>query len=752
MAEQIRGVAPTGFLQNWTPTDSAGLAILAIDDDTYVESSATANTPSGSLPVTSAFSIPGDATVNSVRVRCRVRLAAPGTRQVRCGFSGATMGTVQNLSNTTFTVMDFDIPNDPATGLPWTANGVNTLVTPTFSGPTAYLRAYADADGPVVQAAWVGIVVDYTGTEPPESIPTIFAGSTEAVAIKAGTTNIVRVMAGTDQIWPEPAASLRMTVTGTSFSPEIELRAGSTATVAWVADGATIDNSSSLTPTITWAGVGPHVARLHLSDRDAVTTINLGFNAADDAGIYSPGAGYNHTAQNVTSIQGMRRLTGLKRFLAANGPMSGTLDFTGCSSLEFIECFEADVDELVLDGCTALIRLCIESCNVSLLDINPCRVSLRDLRAANQQGGVLEFVPVTGNLSNLYHFCTRTQSLVNNPTLDQMPVIQQWWVWDCGIIIPGTPTSTLLNSCMAHNNDMGVSAVDSLLIHIEANVPASAGNVRLEGNTAPGAAGEAAATALIARGSWSVVTDTIGGGGPPPDEPDGFDAATVTTALSKRWVFAHQSVGMQVIQGIQAWCNVYDLPDPVIVDVESSTIPGSGGYLGHWYVGTNGDGFSKTTDFDTTIRGGLHAQADIFVMKFCYADLRPGSGYTPAQLFAAYESVLDGLIADYPSKTFILATETIVMQTDEDGAANSLRMTFNDLVRAKYGATGRLWDIALALSTDPDGNRIRTGTAPNHVEHLYSGYASPDQEHISGSDMIGRRTAAVPLLQILASI
>lgn len=749
MAEQVRGVAPTGNLSSWTPADSAGLAILAVDDDTYVESSPTANTPSGSLPVTSAFTIPGGATVNSVKVRCRVRLAAAGTRQVRCGFSGSVMGTVQNLSSTTFIVMNFDMPTDPATGLPWTANGVNTLVTPTFSGPTAYIRAYADADGPVVQAAWVGIVVDYTPTGPADPIPTIFAGNTEVVAIKVGATNIARVMAGADQIWPEPGASLRMTVTGTSFSPELELRAGSTATVTWVADGATIDNAGSLTPTITWAGAGPHVVRLHLSDRDAITTLNFGFNAADDAGVYSPGAGYNHTAQNVTSIQGLRRLTGLKRFLAANGPMSGTLDFTGCSSLEYIECFEANVGGLVLDGCPSLIRLCIEACNVSLLDINPCRASLRDLRAAAQQGAVLEFVPVTGLLSNLYHFCTRSQYLINNPTLDQMPVIQQWWVWDCGIVIPGVPTSTLLNSCLAHNNDLGEAAVDALLVYIEDNVPAAAGNVRLEGNAAPSATGEAAATALIARGSWSVTTETVGGGDP-PEEPAGFDENTVTAALSKRWIFAHQSVGMQVIQGIQAWCDVYNLPDPTIIDVESGSIPGSGGYLGHWYVGTNGDGFSKVSEFDSMIRGGLHADADVFVMKFCYADLRPSSGYTPAQLFAAYESTLDGLIADYPSKTFILATETIVMEADEDGPANSLRMTFNDLVRAKYGATGYLWDIALALSTDPDGNRIRTGTSPNFVEHLYSGYASPDQEHISGPDSIGRRTAAVPLLQILA--
>ena len=222
--------------------------------------------------------------------------------------------------------------------------------------------------------------------------------------------------------------------------------------------------------------------------------------------------------------------------------------------------------------------------------------------------------------------------------------------------------------------------------------------------------------------------------------------------MSKRVIFAHQSVGWQVIQGIGTLADHLGRPDPLVVDVETGTIPPTGGYIGHWYVWSNGDGLGKVAEFDAMIRGGLHAQADIFVLKFCYADLRGTSGYTPAQLFAAYETTIDGLRATYPTKTFVAATETIVMSSDEDGPANALRMAFNDLVRAKYGGAGPLWDIALALSTDPDGNRIRTGSPGSWVEHLYSGYASADQEHISGPDMIGRTTAATPLLLILAGL
>lgn len=222
--------------------------------------------------------------------------------------------------------------------------------------------------------------------------------------------------------------------------------------------------------------------------------------------------------------------------------------------------------------------------------------------------------------------------------------------------------------------------------------------------------------------------------------------------MSRRVIFAHQSVGWQVIQGTERLADDLGQPDPLVVDVEADPIPPTGGYLGHWYVWENGDGIGKVAEFDSMIRGGLHAAADVFVLKFCYADLRSGSGYTPAQLFAAYETVLDALIADYPGKTFIPATETIVMEADEDGPANTLRMTYNELVRAKYASTGRLWDIARALSTDPAGNRVTSVVSGQTVEHLYSGYASADQEHISGPDSIGRKTAATPLLLILAGL
>ena len=119
----------------------------------------------------------------------------------------------------------------------------------------------------------------------------------------------------------------------------------------------------------------------------------------------------------------------------------------------------------------------------------------------------------------------------------------------------------------------------------------------------------------------------------------------------------------------------------------------------------------------------------------------------PPSLFTEYAATMDALVADFPAITFIFATETIVMEVDEDGDDNDLRYAYNQAVRAAYASGGRLWDIALAESTAADGTRVVDGFG---VEHLWPTYASADQEHIGTT--AGRMAASKPLLLLLAEI
>lgn len=499
MAVQVRTISPSANLQNWTPTGATGAARLTAADGDYVESTFDTNTASGTLNLASPFSLPSDAVINTVIIRTRVRLATPGSRIMRCGFNGSATAATQSLVATEWTDMDFPVPYNILVGAsePWTRDGVNSIAG-------AYLRAYADADGPVVHADYLAIIVEYSSNEAPDPDPISIP---DVAAIRSGSTYITKVNVGQTTIWPLPAADIQMTVQGTSFAPQIELMAGSTATVNWQSNDAVITGTDTA-PIFNWALPGPHVVSLTVSKRSHLTTINLGFDSTDDVGYFGPGPAYDYAPQSVVAITGLRYLTGLKRFLAANGPLAGTVDLTGCSSLEFIECFGANIDALALHGCSSLIRLCVEANNIPLLDLNTVRNSLRDLRAAAMQSGTLEFTSLESSLTKLYHFCVRSQTLVNPPTLTQMPVIEQWWVWNCGIVDPGTPTSSVLNSVLAHNNAMPQATVDTILQHISTNVPRANGSIRLEGSAAPSAVGEAAANALIARGGWSVTTTT----------------------------------------------------------------------------------------------------------------------------------------------------------------------------------------------------------------------------------------------------
>ena len=424
MAIHTRYASASAIWQNWTPNSGAHLS--APDGALYVESSPDLNTVSGAITMEAGTPVPSGATINSVVVRARFRLASAGTRQVRAGFTGFYQAAVQNLTSTTFVDVDFPFATNPYTSTAWDVNGVNGLTS-------LYIRAYADGDGPVVHCDAVSLVVDYTtGTPPPEPLAGI-------VAINAGeSTSISKVYAGSTIIWP---------------------------------------------------------------------------------------AGYSE---------------------------------------------------------------------------------------------------------------------------------------------------------------------------------------------------------------------------PPPDPGDELTLATFNAAMSKRVVFAHQSVGWQVIQGIQMWADDLGAADPTVIDVESTAMPGSGGFVGHFYAGNNGDPFSKLDELDIWLRTGGHAsQIDVFVMKFCYADIRSTSGHTPATMFNAYKATMDALVTDFPSVTFIFSTTAIVMGENSDGGNNGLRQTYNNMVRNEYDGTGRLWDVADIESTDPNGNKVLYGG----VESLYSGYASPDQRHIYG---LGRTTVAAPLLSMIA--
>jgi hypothetical protein len=203
----------------------------------------------------------------------------------------------------------------------------------------------------------------------------------------------------------------------------------------------------------------------------------------------------------------------------------------------------------------------------------------------------------------------------------------------------------------------------------------------------------------------SATTQAAGGGG---------TITTISAALSvlsaKRIVFAHASVGGNIMAGVQTLLGANGSPKPSIVDLGFPTpSPGplTAGKIGEvgWYD-LNTHPWSKVSAFQAYMNSdGLGAVADIAMMKFCFIDFDAGADSVEtsaraAQLFSAYQAMVSAVQAAHPGVKLVHFTAAIT------AAGNGRREAYNNLVRATYGSSGRLFDLADLESnghTDSEG-------------------------------------------------
>lgn len=347
-----------------------------------------------------------------------------------------------------------------------------------------------------------------------------------------------------------------ITTTGSTFSPSVALKAGSTGTVTWACPGASI-TTTGLQPTLSFGSAATRTVYMTVADAngyeaiDQVELFNLGFDHTNDAGTYSLSSSYDWTAQSVSGVAGLHYMTGLKYFLAANiGGLTGTLDFSGLSALLNIELYNSGVTGVVVEGCGSLLRMVLESNNLTTLDINPVASSIREVRAAFQDTGKLTIAPLSNSFFPVdYHFCVRDQILTGIPNLSTvLPGVKELWIWNTRQGGAFTPVSPGLDWVLAHsNNYTSADLTDQMttansILDLSANQLAtcdltgctglktitlcdnafsqsevntiltvvdgwgtSGGTLNLSGNPAPSGGGSTAKTNLQSRG-WTVTT------------------------------------------------------------------------------------------------------------------------------------------------------------------------------------------------------------------------------------------------------
>lgn len=181
-----------------------------------------------------------------------------------------------------------------------------------------------------------------------------------------------------------------------------------------------------------------------------------------------------------------------------------------------------------------------------------------------------------------------------------------------------------------------------------------------------------------------------------------ISAAEWQALAKKRVVFGHQSVGQNILDGVQSMAAQANVDLPI---TESRTPVGGGGIV-HFMIGQNEDPLSKIEDFAKTLENGAAQGTDIALMKLCYIDFK--SDTNAKQIAERYSATLDRLSQQFPNTTFVAVTAPLTsLQTGpkawikrllgrEPGgyADNARRQEFNDLLRARYSQQGRLFDLA----------------------------------------------------------
>lgn len=245
---------------------------------------------------------------------------------------------------------------------------------------------------------------------------------------------------------------------------------------------------------------------------------------------------------------------------------------------------------------------------------------------------------------------------------------------------------------------------------------------------------------------------------PPGSEGPRLPYPVLKKLTQQRIFFGHQSVGQNIVQGLEALSN--EQPDIRFRIVEARS-PGSiaGPAFIHGQNGHNGQPLTKIDGFVDALQSG-GAGTDIAFFKFCYVDFPPGTDVDG--LFAEYKKAMARLRATYPRVKFVHVTSPLtVVQSGPKALAkrilgrrlagtdeNVLRHRFNTLMRNEYAGREPLFDLAAVEATRPDGRIASFSESGKTFPALAPEYAS-DGRHLNP---LGSRLLAGHLLRTLADV
>lgn len=251
----------------------------------------------------------------------------------------------------------------------------------------------------------------------------------------------------------------------------------------------------------------------------------------------------------------------------------------------------------------------------------------------------------------------------------------------------------------------------------------------------------------------AIAAFALGAAARAPDADEALDR-DLARLSGKRILFGHQSVGANILAGVEALATsarpalrVVEVTRPA--DLEPGT-------LGHVLVAENGRPALKLESFERALEAAGEPP-DIALLKFCYVDF--GAQTDTGALFARYQETLRRLHERYPRTTFVHVTVPLtvvqrgprawaksVLGRPVGLAENARREEYNARLRGAYQGREPIFDLARLESTRPDGGLEVTEWKGQEVPSLVPAY-SQDGGHLNA---LGRTLAARQLIATLA--
>lgn len=192
------------------------------------------------------------------------------------------------------------------------------------------------------------------------------------------------------------------------------------------------------------------------------------------------------------------------------------------------------------------------------------------------------------------------------------------------------------------------------------------------------------------------------------------DLGNISILKDKRIYFGHQSVGNDIISGIEQIKKEKDGFEINIIDLnESIELPST--FFAHSNIGENENPNSKCDAFSTVLNN-YGESFDIALMKFCYIDINRDSDVN--EMFKYYKKTMDSLSTNYPNIKFLHLTSPLrsnprgvgVWIREILGRQNNIKLDnikrneYNELIRQDFPEM-EIFDLAEIQSTYPNGRR-----------------------------------------------